>query len=259
MIPTLIDKHWDYSQHAKYYEYRPNYNPKAIDILAQYVGSSAVGDYRVADIGAGTGNLTIMLLDRGLTVTAIEPNDEMLNIGLERTSSSTNVQWVKASGVDTTLSDSSVNWVTFGSSFNVMDRELALKETKRILKPSGYFSCMWNHRNLCDQIQEEAENIIVSFVPDYDRGVRREDQRPFIEQHPLMFKEILYIESDFDVPRTIEEYIKAWKSVKNKYWDLATEEGNTLFQKITDKMREKLPAKFSIKYTTRAWTAQRVD
>lgn len=259
MTQTLIEKHWDYSQHAKYYEYRPNYNPKAIDLLVQYVAAVPTDVYQIADIGAGTGNLTIMLLERGLAVTAVEPNDEMREIGIERTISSKNVKWIKANGVETTLADSYANWVTFGSSFNVMDRGVALKETHRVLRKGGFFTCMWNHRNLYDPIQEEAENIIVSFIPNYDRGVRREDQRPIIEQHAALFKEIMYIETDFEVPRTIDEYINAWRSVKNKYWDFSTLEGAKLCSNITDKMREALPSTFSIKYTTRAWTAQRID
>ena len=32
--------------------------------------------------------------------------------------------------------------VTFGSSFNVCDREKALEETARILKPGGWFACV---------------------------------------------------------------------------------------------------------------------
>ncbi|UFS72437.1 class I SAM-dependent methyltransferase [Geomonas sp. RF6] len=257
-MKDLVEKHWDYSLHAKYYEYRPNYNPRAIDLLAQYVGSTGSADFVVADLGAGTGNLTIMLLERGVSVVAVEPNDQMRGFGIERTAESSQVKWVKANGTETGIADATANWVTFGSSFNVMDRTLALKEAHRILKPGGYFSCMWNHRNLHDPIQEQAENIIVSFVPDYDRGVRREDQRPVLEEHEHLFGEILYLESDFVVPRTIDQYISAWRSVKNKYWDFATEEGAALFGKITEAMRKELPAEFTIRYTTRAWTAQRV-
>lgn len=258
MTRTLIEKHWDYSLHARYYEFRPNYNPRAIDLLSRYVDARQTEEYRVADIGAGTGNLTIMLLARGLSVTAVEPNNEMRAIGIERTAASDNVTWVQANGLETTLEDSSVNWVTYGSSFNVMDRGMALKEAHRIARKNGYITCMWNHRNLHDQVQEQAEQIIEYFVPSYDRGVRREDQRPILEEHDTLFKEIMYLETDFEVPRTIDEYINAWKSVKNRYWDLSTEDGARLFSSITERMRQELPPVFSIRYTTRAWTAQRL-
>jgi ubiquinone/menaquinone biosynthesis C-methylase UbiE len=257
-MTKLVEKHWDYSKHAEFYKYRPNYSPKAIDMLINYVNATN-NDFLIADIGAGTGNLTIMLLERGLNVDSVEPNDEMRNIGIDITKNYNTVNWTKATGTETTLKSNSYNWVTFGSSFNVIDRELGLKETHRLLKTGGYFTCMWNHRNLNCPIQKQAEDIIEQFVPTYDRGVRREDQRPVLEKYTNLFKNICYTEVDFEVDRTIDEYILAWQSVKNKYWDLDTEEGQILFRNITNKIREVLPANFQIKYTTRAWTMQKVD
>lgn len=257
-MSQLVDRHWDYSLHAKFYEYRPNYHGAAIDLLVKHVGASPSPEFVVADIGAGTGNLTIMLLERGLNVVAVEPNDDMRSIGIERTKGNAKVKWIKANGTETTLGTESANWVAFGSSFNVVDRKAALKESHRLLRPGGHFSCMWNHRDLHDPIQNKAEDVIVSLVPSYDRGVRRQDQRPILEEHAHLFKNILYVESDFEVPRTIDEYVKAWQSVKNPYWDLATPEGRELFGKIVERMKQELPPTFSIRYTTRAWTARKV-
>lgn len=257
-MKELVENHWSYTKHAEFYEYRPNYAPKAIDMLKTYVEASTKKDFKVADIGAGTGNLSIMLLERGLKTISIEPNDAMREIGIERTKGA-DIEWLRAIGLDTTLKDNCIDWVTFGSSFNVMDRDLALKETYRILKDNGYFSCMWNHRDLNDPIQKQAEAIIEEFIPDYERGTRREDQRPIIERNNQLFDEIFYMEVDFYFHQTIDTYIKAWQSVKNKYWDLDTAEGKELFEKITNKMGETLPPEFDIKYTTRCWTAKKVS
>jgi len=188
-MKELTENHWNYTKHAKFYEYRPNYAPKAIDALKEYVDAAKKEDFIVADIGAGTGNLSIMLLERGLKTISVEPNDAMREIGIEKTQGQ-DIEWIRATGLETTLKDNSVDWVTFGSSFNVMDRDLALKEAHRILKKDGYFSCMWNHRDLNDPIQKQAESIIEEFVPNYERGTRREDQRPIIEKNNNLFDEI---------------------------------------------------------------------
>lgn len=256
-MSELVENHWSYTTHAKFYEYRPNYAPKAIDVLKTYVNYQSGEPFKAVDIGAGTGNLTIMLLDRGLEVTAVEPNDAMREIGI-RLTDGTNVQWVKAAGIETTLENECADWVTFGSSFNVMDRDLALREAHRLLKKEGFFSCMWNHRDLNDSIQKQAEEIVESYVPSYERGVRREDQRPIIEKNRHLFQDIFYLEVDFSYHQTLDNYILAWQSVKNKYWDLATDEGQNLFRKITDKMRAEIPQDFDIKYTTRCWSAKKI-
>ena len=167
------------------------------------------------------------------------------------------MKWIKANSTATGLPAEDTNWVTFGSSFNVADRVLVLKETSRILRKGGYFTCMWNHRDLNCPTQKTVEDIIVSFIPKYERGVRREDQRPFLEKYATDFENICYIEVDFFVHRTIEEYILAWKSVKNKYWDLETAEGVELFNTLCDKVKEVLPKEFQIRYTTRAWTMRK--
>jgi SAM-dependent methyltransferase len=207
----------------------------------------------IADIVAGTGNLSILLAAfKNTNIIAIEPNQNMMDIGLERTKLIPSIKWVQSIGTQTGLPDSCVDLVTFGSSFNVMDRPTALEETARILRPHGYFCCMWNHRDLNDKIQMQAEKIITSIVPEYTRGVRREDQRPIIEQSGL-FTDIVYIEMDFNFEQTLDTYINAWKSVKNKYW----ENDSDIFRRICDKFKLELPNSFSVKYTSRCWIAKR--
>ena len=253
----LVENVWDYSKHAKFYEFRPNYAPKAIDMLLALVDSGDKAPLKVADIGAGTGNLSIMLLDKGAEVVAIEPNDAMREIGISRTKGQ-NIKWIRATGIENGLEGEAFDFVTFGSSFNVMDRSKALQETHRLLKDGGYFSCLWNHRDLDDEIQKSAESIIKELVPNYTRGVRREDQRPIIQAHKELFDEISYLEQDFYFTQSLENYILAWQSVKNPYWDLDSDKGRELFAQICERFRGKLPKEFRIKYTTRCWSAKKV-
>lgn len=98
-MQKLVEQVWDYTKHAKFYSYRPNYAPKTIDMLISLVGKN---DIKVADIGAGTGNLSIMLLERGCKVVSVEPNDAMREIGIERTKGE-KIEWVRATGLNSTL------------------------------------------------------------------------------------------------------------------------------------------------------------
>lgn len=255
-MKKIVEQKWDYTNHAKYYEFRPNYAPESIAMLKMMSQMCRGGGNKVADIGAGTGNLSLMLLDLGLQVDAVEPNDAMREIGIKRTEGRS-ICWHRALGTETGLESGIYDWVCFGSSFNVMDRFRALEEAHRLLKKDGWFSCMWNHRDLNDPIQKEVEEIIKSFVPNYHGGIRREDQREFLVEHQDLFDGIVYLEQDFYFHQTIETYLYAWQSVKNSYWDLETEEGKKLFEQIADKISSSLPREFDIKYTTRSWSAKR--
>ena len=32
-MKKIVENHWDYTKHAKFYEFRPNYAPKTIDMV----------------------------------------------------------------------------------------------------------------------------------------------------------------------------------------------------------------------------------
>lgn len=134
-MEKLVENKWDYTEHAKFYSYRPNYAPKTIDMLISLVGKK---DIKVADIGAGTGNLSIMLLERGCEVVSVEPNDAMREIGINRTRDK-NITWIRAVANNTNLENESFDWVTFGSSFDVIDRNESLQEAHRLLKKRCLF------------------------------------------------------------------------------------------------------------------------
>jgi len=104
------------------------------------------------DIGAGTGKLTKVLLKRGATVTAVEPNEEMRKYGAQIRRGE-KVTWLEGTGEHTGVTSSYFRLATFGSSFNVVDRQAALKEVDRVVVPKGWFACMWNHRDLTDETQ----------------------------------------------------------------------------------------------------------
>jgi ubiquinone/menaquinone biosynthesis C-methylase UbiE len=248
----MRDNVWDYTAHAESYEARPNYADKAIDTLVQWVGAKQTKDFRVADIGAGTANLTLMLVQRGLACIAVEPNEAMRTIGIRRTQGMA-VTWKIGTGESTGLDSKSVHWVTFGSSFNTTDRSKTLVETARILKDGGFFTCMWNHRDLEDPFQRRIEDLIRKMAPTYSGGTRRDDQEEVINTSGL-FGPVKFVEESQQVTRTPDQYVEAWRSTRN----LAIHAGEELFEKILECIRREAERQQTIRltYTTRAWSAQ---
>jgi SAM-dependent methyltransferase len=94
------------------------------------------GAERVVDLAAGTGKLSAVLLELGLDVVAVEPDDEMRAL-------------VPAPAVAGTaeaipLPDSSVDAIVVGQAFHWFDPPAALGEMARVLRPGGTVGLMWN-------------------------------------------------------------------------------------------------------------------
>ena len=236
---------WDYTDRAHTYDKRADYSDKAITKLLKKTGCSP--DKPVGDIGAGTGKLSKMLLEFDLTVHAVEPNDNMRRYGIKNTQGKS-IFWSEGTGEKTGLEDSSVYAAFFGSSFNVVNQQKTLEEVARILVPGGWFSCMWNHRDVEDSLQKEIEKIITSFIPNYDYGLRRQDPSLVITNSGL-FSRVENIEERFLVSMEKMEIVDAWKS-----HDTLFRQSDGKFNDIINEISNILTAeKYLVPYFTRVW------
>jgi ubiquinone/menaquinone biosynthesis C-methylase UbiE len=246
---------WDYTEHASYYDKRADYSSDAIKNLLKEIGCASPRP--VADIGAGTGKLTKELLKHGLTVSSVEPNDAMRTIGIQNTNGKS-ATWSVGTGEATGLLTGSVYAAFFGSSFNVVDQSLALSEVSRILVPNGWFSCMWNHRDLDDPIQRRIESVIRSSIPTYSYGSRREDPTNIINTSGH-FSATKSMEGSFTSKMPKSDVIEAWKS----HATLKRQAGDdSVFDNIIEEIAsylDTLPEIIDVPYTTRIYFAQKIE
>lgn len=117
---------------------RPPYPDRAIDWLLP------PGAARAADLGAGTGKLSRMLANRGLSVVAVEPSAGMRE-QLHRAVPSVAV--TAGSGERIPLASGSVNVVLAAQSWHWVDPALAVPEVARVLAPGGRLGVLWNLRD----------------------------------------------------------------------------------------------------------------
>lgn len=243
---------WDYSALADAYIKRPDYSDAAVDAMLSIVGVK--NGALVCDVGAGVAHLSLMLAARQLAVTAIEPNAAMRANGIRRTENMPSISWSDGTGESTGASPATYDLVTFGSSFNVCDRGAALKETARILRPGGWFACMWNHRDLHDPIQANIEAIIFDQVSAYGYGTRREDQAVVIEQSKL-FGPVIHVDSRIIHQQKIDECVEAWRS----HATLERQAGQE-FEQVVDSIGDYLSGLgreiIEVPYSTNIWIAQ---
>jgi ubiquinone/menaquinone biosynthesis C-methylase UbiE len=245
---------WDYSDLAQAYLKRPDYSDAAIDAMLAAFGAGPGA--AACDVGAGVGHLSLMLAQRGLCVTAIEPNDNMRRLGAARCRPLAHITYVESTAERTGQPSGAFDCVTFGSSFNVTDREASLREAARILKPTGWIAALWNHRDLDDPIQAEIESIIRSHLPCYDYGTRREDQTPIIEASGL-FDTVQQIAGPVVHTQPVADVVEAWRS----HATVQRQAGEN-FPRIVDAIAAFLNSlgtdEIRIPYTTRIWLARRL-
>lgn len=99
---------------------------------------------RVLDLGAGTGGTTRALLERGLDVVAVEPDDRMRDVLAARASGAT----VLAGAAEAIpLPDADVDAVVVSSAWHWFDPQRAATEVARVLRPGGRLGVLWNGRD----------------------------------------------------------------------------------------------------------------
>ena len=129
---------------ASYVRGRPHYPPALLACLgAEYgLGPTSV----VADVGAGTGLLTRLLLTAGCAVHAVEPNAHMRAAADALLGGHPGYASHAGVAEATTLPDRSVDFVVAGQAFHWFDPAAARTEFRRILRPGGWAAVVWTVR-----------------------------------------------------------------------------------------------------------------
>lgn len=128
-----------------YVRYRPGYPPEVMTFLETRCLLNR--QTRVADVGSGTGILTELLLRRGLTVDAVEPNPDMRAAAQKSLGNHADFHSHDGSAEATGLGTASVALIVAGQAFHWFDRARAKAEFPRILSPGGHVALIWNERD----------------------------------------------------------------------------------------------------------------
>ncbi len=157
---------------------RPDY-PAALS--SWLTGALGLGPMRrVADVGAGTGKLTVQLAATGAEVTAVEPVDAMraqidaLHLPTVRTLAGT------AQAIP--LPDGVLDAVVCAQAFHWFAGREALDEFHRVLRPGGRLGLVWNARDETVDWVAELTAIITPYEGDAPRFHKGDWRRAF--PHP---------------------------------------------------------------------------
>ena len=121
-----------------YDKYRPTYPAELVDWLYEKTHAETV-----ADIGAGTGIFTKCLSAKPWSITAVEPNADMLE---KLRGNCPNIEIVNASAENTGIAPASIDLVTAAQAFHWFAKEKFKAECQRIFTTKGRLAVIWNTR-----------------------------------------------------------------------------------------------------------------
>jgi SAM-dependent methyltransferase len=148
----------------KYDRVRPGYPREAIEWLERVLD---LGPGRtVADLAAGTGKLTVPLLETGARIVAIEPSDGMRSV-LRRVAP--DAEAVAGTAERIPLADASADAVVVAQAFHWFDHDTAIPEIHRVLRPGGGLGLAFNRRVLTHPAHAALERAISPWGTDTPR------------------------------------------------------------------------------------------
>ncbi len=158
-----------------YARYRPRYPRALVSVLREEIGLAP--EWRVADVGSGTGISAEPFLANGNAVFGIEPNAAMRAAAESLLADRSGFISVSGSAERTTLAARSVDLVLAAQAFHWFDVEAARSEFDRILEPQGWVSLVWNTRRLASTgFLKDYEELLRRFGTDY-QSVRHDTRR----------------------------------------------------------------------------------
>lgn len=129
-----------FNQAGAGYDARPGYPSQVFDVLAQRCGLGAGS--RVLEIGPGTGQATIPMLDLGATVTAVEPGAELARVLRERCMGPA-LSVIVGPFETAELPEDAFDVVAAATSFHWVDPTLGFERIARCLRDGGWIALWW--------------------------------------------------------------------------------------------------------------------
>ena len=161
-----------------YDRYRPSYPPALLDWLVSRSGVD--GGSAVVDLGCGTGISTRLLASRGLRVTGIDANADML----QRARAHGGPEYRLGTAEATGLPGAGADLVTVAQAFHWFETEAALAEIKRVLRPGGHACAFWNDRTVETPFLKAYESLLLERSSEYRKLAAKGDSIAAISASP---------------------------------------------------------------------------
>jgi len=143
-VSTDHERRLSFGSVAEQYDrHRPGYPSEMVDDVLEYAGAEP-GD-RILDVGAGTGRATLLFAQRGMRLTALEPDPGMAAVASQQAASAgLTVETVNADFEAADLPESSFRVLISGTAWHWVTPGLRNRLAARVLMPGGALAPFWN-------------------------------------------------------------------------------------------------------------------
>jgi len=223
---------------------RPGYPMDSLEWILPHGARTA------ADIGAGTGKFTSLLLQRDLEVAAVDPSRDMLE---QLRNSYPQVNALVGTAEATGLTDSAFDVVSVAQAWHWCDPLPASTEIARILRPGGTLGLIWNQLDTSIPWVHRLSRIM------HAGDVHKPGFRPVIgpefhglERHLTSWEDPLTPEDIMELAKSRSYYLRASEATRakvmaNLQWYLHEHLGHAAGETVP------------VPYVTQTWRALKVQ
>jgi SAM-dependent methyltransferase len=160
---------------------RPGYPQSLIDDLVDFTGLR--GGHRVLEIGSGTGQLTVPLAERGVSLLAVELGSNLADVARRKLSRFDHAEVVVADFDQWVLPDRPFDLVVAATAFHWLDPATRIRKCADALRSGGTVAIVetrWGVRHGDDPFFAESQSCYARWDPGHDPSF----QPPTLEDLP---------------------------------------------------------------------------
>ena len=186
-IPDWATRKQAFGSVAELYDrFRPGYPPELVDDV---LGYAALDGAPALEAGAGTGKATFAFVDRGVAVTAVEPDPLMATVLIRHAAAGGTELDVSVTTFEEYRPEQPFGLLYSSQAWHWIDPATRWERAAGALRPGGALALFWNRDRPADAaVTAELKAAHDAHAPQVFRGHKRVEQAdlawPEIEDHP---------------------------------------------------------------------------